>query len=161
MIYLNRTCFNGLHRTNRRGEFNTPYGHYKNPEIVNREPVKAIGRYLRSADVTLLAADFRDVLSDVWEGFVFLDPPYDTDRGNFTRYAGAGFDRSDQIRLRDCCLALDRRGVRFMLANADTEFIRGLYRGFRIDTVFARRSVGASGASRGRVGELVVRNYVR
>lgn len=116
LLYLNRTCYNGLFRVNASGEFNTPFGRYKNPTIVNEPVLRAVSRYLSAAHVRLLHEDFADTLRRVPRGgFVYLDPPYDpvSDTASFTGYSKGGFGREDQRRLRDCCDDLTRRGVKF------------------------------------------------
>ena len=162
IIYLNKTCFNGLFRVNRQGEFNAPFGHYKNPNIVNEQVVRAVSRFFNSCKVTFYSEDFSSVLRRLDKGtFVYLDPPYDplSDSSNFTGYSRGGFSRADQLRLKECCDELSAKGIKFMLSNSSTEFIRELYSDYYITTVDARRSINVKGDKRGPVHELVVRNY--
>lgn len=93
--------------------------------------------------------------------FVYLDPPYDpvSDTANFTGYAKGGFGRQEQIRLRECCDELNRRGIRFMLSNSATDFIREQYAAYDITIVKAKRAINSNAAKRGQVDEVVVRNY--
>jgi DNA adenine methylase len=160
-IYLNKTCFNGLHRVNRRGEFNVPEGRYKNPRILDEHGLRAASRALRSADVR--HAGFEEMVEYVRPGdFVYLDPPYEpvSETASFTAYAaGDGFSRADQTRLRDVFAELDRRGARLMLSNSDVPFIRELYARWRIDVVAAPRAINCDARGRGLVSEVVVRNY--
>jgi DNA adenine methylase len=159
-IYLNKTCFNGLHRVNRRGEFNVPAGRYARPSICNREAVLAASAQLRRAE--LRCASFEHLLSSARPGdFVYFDPPYEpvSSSASFTAYAQAGFDRQDQMKLRDVFAALDRRGCKLMLSNSDVPFIADLYRAFRLDRVSAARAINSNAERRGPVLELVVRNY--
>lgn len=159
-VYLNKTCFNGLHRVNRRGEFNVPAGRYKNPRILDEDGLRAASEALAGADIR--RASFEALLEHAKPGdFVYFDPPYEpvSQTASFTSYAQDGFSRDDQARLRDVYRALDRRGCRLMLSNSDVPFIRELYREFRIDTVAAPRAVNCDGRGRGRVSEVVVRNY--
>jgi DNA adenine methylase len=159
-IYLNKTCFNGLHRVNRRGEFNVPAGRYKNPRILDAESLRAASATLAAADIE--CGSFEDALRAARPGdFVYFDPPYEpvSDTANFTSYARNGFDRADQERLRDVFHDLDRRGCKLMLSNSDVPVIRHLYRQWRIDTVAAPRAVNCDGRGRGKVTEVVVRNY--
>lgn len=161
-LYLNKTCYNGLFRVNRSGEFNTPFGRYKNPNIVNAPTLRAVSAYLRRARITFSSVDYAEVLARVQRGtFVYLDPPYDpvSDTANFTGYAKGGFDRSEQIRLRECCDELNRRGVRFMLSNSATPFIREQYAAYSIATVQANRAINSNASRRGQVDEVVIRNY--
>ena len=162
IIYLNKTCYNGLFRVNSAGEFNTPFGSYKNPNIVNAPTIRAVSRYFQQADVTFSCRDYAQVLAEIPRGtFVYLDPPYDpvSDTSNFTGYARGGFSRDDQIRLRECCDDLDRRGIRFMLSNSATDFILDQYRDYHIRTVQAKRAVNSDATKRGQIDEVVVRNY--
>jgi DNA adenine methylase len=160
-IYLNKTCFNGLHRVNRRGEFNVPEGRYKNPRILDEPTLRAASRALARADIR--QASFEDMLGYVRPGdFVYLDPPYEpvSETASFTAYAaGDGFSRADQTRLRDVVVELDRRGAKVMLSNSDVPFIRELYAQFRIDLVAAPRAINCDARGRGLVSEVVVRNY--
>lgn len=159
-IYLNKTCFNGLHRVNRKGEFNVPVGSYKNPRILNEEALRAASAALRGA--RLKCTSFETLLADAKPGdFVYFDPPYApvSETASFTSYARNGFSRDDQRRLRDVYAALDRRGCKLMLSNSDVPFIRDLYREFEIDTVAAPRAINCNAAKRGKVSEVVVRNY--
>ncbi len=159
-IYLNKTCFNGLHRVNKRGEFNVPAGRYVNPRILDHDGLRAASLQLRHADIR--CASFESLLADARPGdFVYFDPPYEpvSHTANFTSYAQDGFTKEDQTRLRDVYSALTRRGCRCMLSNSDVPFIRELYRDFRIDTVAAPRAVSCDAKTRGLVSEVVVRNY--
>ena len=162
IIYLNKTCYNGLFRVNNAGEFNTPYGHYKNPNIVNAPTLKAVSAYFQKAQVAFSSVDYAQVLANVAKGtFVYLDPPYDpvSDTANFTGYAKGGFDRSEQIRLRQCCDELNRRGLKFMLSNSATDFIKEQFAAYNITIVKAKRAINSNAAKRGQVDEVVVRNY--
>ena len=162
VIYLNKTCYNGLFRVNNAGEFNTPFGHYKNPNIVNAPTLRAVSAYFQKAQVTFSSVDYAQVLAKVQKGtFVYLDPPYDpvSNTANFTGYAKGGFDRLEQIRLRQCCDELNRRGIKFMLSNSATDFIKEQYAAYKITIVKANRAVNSNAAGRGQVDEVVVRNY--
>ena len=162
IIYLNKTCYNGLFRVNNAGEFNTPFGHYKNPNIVNAPTLKAVSAYFQKARITFSDVDYELVLRNIARGtFVYLDPPYDpvSDTANFTGYTKSGFDRSEQIRLRQCCDELNRRGIKFMLSNSATDFIKEQYAAYNITIVKAKRAVNSNAAKRGQVDEVVVRNY--
>jgi DNA adenine methylase len=159
-VYLNKTCFNGLHRVNRRGEFNVPAGRYQNPRILDEAALRAASQLLRQAE--LRCESFESLLSYAKPGdFIYFDPPYEpvSETANFTAYAANGFDRSDQERLRDVFAALDRRRCKLMLSNSDVPFIRDLYRKFRIDVVAAPRAINCDAKRRGLVSEVVVRNY--
>lgn len=159
-VYLNKTCFNGLHRVNRRGEFNVPAGRYTNPRIVDEHALRAASGALATADIR--CSSFEALIEYAQPGdFVYLDPPYVpmTNTANFTAYANDGFDYSAQQRLRDVVRVLDRRRCKVMLSNSDVPIVRDLYREFRIDQVFAPRAVSCDPKSRGPIAEVVVRNY--
>jgi len=159
-LYLNRTCFNGLYRVNRRGEFNVPFGKYTNPTICNAEKIREASRLLQG--VTLESMPFELALDAARAGeFVFLDPPYVpiSKTANFVGYQANGFGPKEQQALAEWLPVLDRRGVRWMLTNADTPETRALYAGWNILTASVQRSVSAKSTSRGEVTELVVMNY--
>lgn len=162
IIYLNKTCFNGLFRVNRAGEFNTPWGRYKNPNIVNENAVRAMSLYLNQADILLLCEDYRETFKGIGkDAFVYFDPPYMplSASASFTGYTAAGFGPQQQRELKKQCDLLNRRGVRFLLSNSCCQFIEDLYRDYIIDRVPARRAVNAKGDRRGAVDELLIRNY--
>lgn len=162
LIYLNKTCFNGLFRVNSSGEFNSPFGHYKNPNIVNEPVLRAVSKYFNTSNIAFYSEDFSKTLSRVHKGgFVYLDPPYDpvSDTASFTGYNKGGFDRSEQIRLKRCCDELTQRGVKFMLSNSSTEFIKELYQEYDITIVKAKRAINADASKRGAIEEVLVRNY--
>ncbi len=159
-IYLNKTCFNGLHRVNRKGEFNVPVGRYKNPRICDPTGLRAASQALRGAD--LRCAAFEELVHTCKAGdFVYFDPPYEpvSQTSNFTGYATNGFTQDDQTLLRDVFAALDKRGCKLMLSNSDVPFIRKLYKSFNVTTVAAPRAINCDATKRGRVSEVVVRNY--
>lgn len=160
IIYLNKTCYNGLYRENRRGQFNVPFGRYKNPTICDEPNLRAAARALQGADIA--RQHFSTVLDHAQPGdFVYFDPPYHplSPTANFTAYDRHGFGPDDQRRLRDVFAALGGRGVRAMLSNSDTPFVRELYGGFRVDQVFVARAVNSKANGRGKVAEVIVWNY--
>ncbi|MRR34058.1 DNA adenine methylase [bacterium] len=161
LIFLNKTCFNGLFRMNSRREFNTPFGFYVNPAIVDENNLLACSSALASTEIA--AAGFDHVLKIAKKGdFVYFDPPYVplTATANFTAYTGEGFDLEMQTRLRDVCIELDGKGVKWMLSNSDTEFVHGLYQErFHIRTVEASRAINCKADKRGKVSEVIVTNY--
>lgn len=159
---LNKTCYNGLFRVNNSGEFNSPFGNYRNPNIVNAPTLRAVNSYLNTATVHLSSTDYAEVLKTLPKGtFVYLDPPYDpvSDTSSFTGYSKGGFTRNDQIRLRECCDDLNARGLKFMLSNSATDFIKEQYSAYHITVVQAKRAVNSDSTKRGEVDEVVVRNY--
>lgn len=162
LIYLNKTCFNGLFRVNSLGEFNSPFGHYKNPNIINEPVLRAVNKYFTSSNITFYNEDFAATLNRVRKGgFVYLDPPYDpvSNTASFTGYNKGGFDKAEQVRLKQCCDELTRRGVNFMLSNSATDFIKELYEEYNISVVQAKRTINSDASKRGAVKEVLIRNY--
>ncbi|MCZ6689916.1 MAG: DNA adenine methylase [Planctomycetota bacterium] len=160
LIYLNKTCYNGLYRVNARGEFNVPIGSYKNPGIFKEDQFRAASAALQ--EVRLEVRDFSACLRDARAGaFVYFDPPYDpvSRTASFTGYTERGFGVTEQERLAGIFRELDAKGCLVMLSNSDTPLIRKLYRGFRLKSVTARRAINSNGRRRGAIGELVVMNY--
>ena len=161
-LYLNKTCFNGLFRVNSSGEFNSPFGHYKNPNIVNEPVLRAVSGYFNASRISFYSEDFSETLNRIEAGgFVYLDPPYDpvTDTANFTGYSKGGFGRDEQVRLKECCDELTRRGVKFLLFNSATNFIRDLYHEYDITIVKAKRAINSDAKKRGAIEEVLVKNY--
>lgn len=162
IIYLNKTCYNGLFRVNQQGEFNTPFGRYKNPNIVNEVTLRAVSNYFNKAQITFKCTDFEESVKGIRKGsFVYFDPPYDpvSDSANFTGYDKGGFDRDEQIRLKQLCDKLNNRNVKFLLSNSATEFILDLYKDYNIAIVKAKRAINSRGDKRGEVNEVLVKNY--
>ncbi|MFP4458651.1 MAG: DNA adenine methylase [Candidatus Zixiibacteriota bacterium] len=162
ILYLNKTCYNGLYRVNKSGEFNTPFGRYKNPNIVNQRTIEAVSCYFNKNDIRILNTDFEKALVDVdSKSFVYLDPPYDpvSNTANFTSYSDTGFDRDEQIRLKKFCDRLNKIGVKFLLSNSSTEFINDLYSEYNILLVKAKRAINSNAKRRGSIYEVLVKNY--
>jgi len=164
-IYLNKTCFNGLYRVNRKGEFNVGWGKkdpVKFPTACDPDNLRACSAALRSARIFICGYDvLRMMESPVAGDFMYFDPPYApvSKTANFTAYTTTGFSSKDQKRLADEFRKMSDRGVHCMLSNSDTPTMRKLYKGFRIDVVHAARAVNCKGTKRGKVREIVVRNY--
>lgn len=162
IIYLNKTCYNGLFRVNRAGEFNSPFGNYKKPNIVNEITLRAVSDYFNNSEIKFLNVDFEEALKGIRKGsFVYFDPPYDpvSDSANFTGYDKGGFDREEQLRLKRLCDTLNEKGVKFLLSNSATDFIRNLYQNYRVETIQAKRVINSKADLRGEVDEVLVRNY--
>lgn len=158
IIYLNKTCFNGLYRVNSAGQINSPYGRYKHPNIVNEPGIRALSKYLQG-DVTLMCGDYAEALRDLPKGaFVYLDPPYMplSQTSAFTGYTEGGFNYDEQVRLRDECVKLREQGVHFLESNSDCPEIRELYADFTIRTVQAKRAINSRGNRRGAVSEVLI-----
>lgn len=157
MIFLNKTCFNGLWRVNARGEFNVPVGSHKNPTLYDEENILAASRALQG--VHLAVQDFRATLNETRRGdFAYIDPPYHplSPTASFTSYTKEDFGEGEQRELHALFADAARRGVRLMLSNSDTPFIRRLYRDFHIHTVRARRAINCDGQKRGEVSEVLI-----
>lgn len=165
VIYLNKTCFNGLFRVNRAGFFNTPYGRYKNPSIVDEVTIKAVSNYFNSANIKFLTGDYKEALKRLRRGaFVYFDPPYMpiSASSSFTGYTEHGFDYEKQVELRDECLKLHNRGVRFLQSNSYSPEILELYsdqKVFNIEIVQAKRSINSQADKRGEISEVLIYNY--
>lgn len=159
-IFLNKTCFNGLHRVNSRGHFNTPFGRYTNPTIVDEPAIRACARALENAE--LGSASFHSVLDCAQAGdFVYLDPPYQpiSTTASFTQYAAHGFDRDAQETLLEVCRELNRRGVYFLQSNSYTQDVCDSYAEFEVERVAAKRAINSKGSARGVIPEALIRNY--
>ncbi|MCI4319783.1 MAG: DNA adenine methylase [Thermoplasmata archaeon] len=159
LIWLNHTCFNGLYRVNKSGAFNVPMGSYRNPRIFSADKLRADSEVLNSSAARISVGDFEGALSGAAPGdLVYLDPPYQplTETARFTSYAKEGFGIDEQRRLSDVVHRLVGRGVRIVLSNSETEFVRGLYSDLRADVVMAPRAINCIGSKRASVAELVV-----
>jgi DNA adenine methylase len=159
-IYLNKTCYNGLYRVNRQGQFNVPMGSYKNPRIFDADDLRLAAQALE--DVKLAVADFREVVHHARRGdLVYFDPPYHplTKTASFTSYTENPFGEEQQRELAQVFRALDRKGCQVMLSNSWTPFILDLYRGFHCIEVQAARAINSQASGRGKIREVVVLNY--
>ncbi len=162
MIFLNKTCYNGLYRVNNSGEFNSPFGRYGNPNIVNEETIKAVSNYLNEAKVKIFNLDYQEALKNIRKGaFVYFDPPYHpvSKSASFTNYNQGGFSKDDQERLRDFCDTLDKKGIKFLLSNSDTPLIHELYKKYHIMLVKANRAINSNAKKRGGINEVLIKNY--
>lgn len=167
IIFLNRTCFNGLFRVNQRGEFNVPFGKYKNPEICNGDNLNNVSALLKKTRI--VSGDFTRCRSFVDDKtFVYLDPPYRplNQTSSFTSYTKNGFFEKDQVRLVEFFKELDRKGAKVMLSNSDPRnqdpddtFFDDHFSDFTIERVPATRMINSNGARRGKINELIITNY--
>lgn len=158
-IYLNKTCFNGLYRMNKKGQFNVPFGKFaKPPKILDAENIRACCEVLKN--VTLKSGDFSYAIKTAKEGdLVYLDPPYVplTVTSNFCSYTSDGFSIDDQVRLKECCIDLADRGVKVIASNSSAPLVRELYEPrFDIHEVSARRNINSKANGRGAITELVM-----
>lgn len=161
LIYLNRTCFNGLYRENSQGHFNVPMGSYKNPQICHKELLRAVSFALKNTCIE--ERSFETLVDRVIKpsDFVYFDPPYYplSATSKFTSYNRDAFTEDDHIRLRDVFATLAHRGVPVMLSNSDCPFVRELYDGFNIHTVSAIRAINVNTQRRGKITEVLVTSY--
>ena len=160
LIYLNKTCFNGLYRVNSKGEFNVPIGSYKNPAIA--DPKTLVKAHLALQGVHLSTSKFSEVLQHAKAGdFVYFDPPYHpvSITSNFTSYTNEEFGERQQSELRDVVRELTTRGCMVMVSNSDAPFVWKLYGDFRQRHVHASRLINSNSDGRGKITELVITNY--
>ena len=158
-LYLNKTCYNGLFRVNRKGEFNVPFGKYKHPNIVGEETLRAVACYFQEKEVHFYHQDYADILAMARPGdLVYLDPPYMplSVSSSFTSYTDKGFSYDEQVRLKEECDKLRARGIPFIESNSDCEAIRELYQDYTIRTVQAARSINSQGTKRGKINEVLI-----
>jgi len=168
IIFLNRTCFNGLFRVNQKGEFNVPYGKYKNPEICNSDNLNNVSALLKTTRI--VSGDFTKCRTFVDKTtFVYFDPPYRplNQTSSFTSYTKSGFSDTDQVRLVEFFRELDRKGAKVMLSNSDPRnqdpndtFFDDHFSDFTIERVPANRVINSNGARRGKINELIITNYL-
>ena len=171
LLFLNRTCFNGLYRVNAKGKFNVPFGRNLHPTICNADTILADSEVLNRVDVTILNGDFERTADEMHEGlnFFYFDPPYRplNATSSFNSYAKEDFNDDEQIRLRDFCARLNERpNVKWMLSNADCSaknpedtFFEDIYRDYHIHRVYASRAINANPEKRGKLTELLIKNY--
>ena len=156
-IYLLKTCFNGLYRVNSKGEFNTPIGSYKNPLILDEDNILQVHKVLQ--DVEIKYQGFNKILPRKGD-FVYCDPPYyPITETSFVSYLENGFSRKDQEKLKDFLSFLDKQGIFFMLSNSDTNFIKDLYKSFKIKKIKAPRVINCNITERKSINELLITNY--
>jgi DNA adenine methylase len=162
LIFLNKTCYNGLYRENSQGAFNVPFGRYKNPTICDEARLRSASQALQG--VKLVAADFEEVVETAESGdFIYFDPPYAplNATSSFTSYNKYGFTADDQKRLADTVKRLDAQGCQVMLSNSSAPLIYELYtgNGYHIQPIQARRNINSKASRRGPVKELLITNY--
>lgn len=161
-IYLNKTGFNGLYRVNKNGQFNVPWGRYVNPKIVDSDNILSMSKYFNESEIEILNVDYKEALNSVSKGdFVYFDPPYlpISPSSAFVSYTSNGFGEKEQIELKETCDNLNNQGVKFLLSNSYHPFLLDLYQDYNIKVVEARRSVNSKGHKRGKIREILVRNY--
>ena len=160
LIFLNKTCFNGLYRVNKKGQFNVPFGSYKNPNIVDRENIFNVSSALSGVEIREI--DYQEIESSLKEGdFVYFDPPYEplNRTSSFTGYTSEDFSRENQLDLSNFLMRLKDKGVYGMISNSFTDYTLGIYKNFSIYEVYAARAINSDGKSRSKVKEIIVTNY--
>lgn len=171
LLFLNRTCFNGLYRVNAKGKFNVPFGRNLHPTICNSDTLKADSAALNRVDIIILNGDFERTIDHIGNGynFFYFDPPYRplNATSSFNSYAKEEFNDDEQIRLRDFCTMLnEHRNIEWMLSNSDCSaknpedtFFEDIYANFNINRVYASRAINANPTKRGKLSELLICNY--
>jgi len=164
LIFLNKTCFNGLYRVNSKGKFNVPLGRYTNPNIVNEENLRSVSRVLKSKKILMTCRDFSATLDDAGrDDFVYFDPPYQpvSSTANFTSYTNRNFTFDDLERLSRLCKKLDSKGCKFMLSNSNSDEVREIFsnNSWKIKKIEANRAINSDSKKRTGHSELLIKNY--
>ncbi|MFO8017537.1 MAG: DNA adenine methylase [Promethearchaeia archaeon] len=160
IIYLNRCCYNGLYRVNSKGQFNVPFGRYKNPTFCDQENLMAIHKALQNTK--LLNKSYEFVLDLAQKGdFIYFDPPYHpiSESSSFTSYTKNDFGKTDQKNLAEIYHKLDKKGCYLMLSNSYCQFITDLYEKYEINLIKASRAINSDASKRGPIKEVLVLNY--
>lgn len=160
-VYLNKACFNGLYRVNKKGYFNVPSGKYQKIKCFDDINIKKLNKYFNKYKPVILNKDFEYAIKSAKAGdFIYFDPPYDVvGDQSFTSYTIEGFNRKEQLRLRDVVTDLTKKGVLIMISNANTEFIRDIYKDFNIHIINAKRVINSKSDRRGDIEEVIITNY--
>ena len=159
-IYLNKTCYNGLYRTNSKGQFNAPYGFYKNPNIIDEQNLKICSELLKETEIRL--SDFSNIENKIkTRDFVYFDPPYIpiNKTSSFTKYYKDDFNTGSQIKLKELCDRLNKKNIYFMLSNSYNETALNLYKEYNIKKINAIRAINCKADKRGTINELIITNY--
>ncbi|MEX0656576.1 MAG: DNA adenine methylase [Nitrosopumilaceae archaeon] len=163
LLFLNKTCFNGLYRVNSRGEFNVPLGRYTNPSIVNKENLISVSKILQSKNIAIRCQDFASVLDEAKkDDFVYFDPPYQpvSKTANFTSYTKCEFTYNDLERLADLCQKLDKKDCKVLLSNSNTKEVKSLFLShWKIVEITANRAINSNSKKRTGHSELLIKNY--
>ncbi|VEU79898.1 DNA adenine methylase [Haploplasma axanthum] len=162
IIYLNKAGYNGLYRVNSKGYYNVPFGQKEKVNLYSKENIDEVNKFFCNNDIKIVNVDFEEAVSEAKKGdFVYFDPPYDNldNKESFTSYTKDSFTREDQIRLFNTFEILSKLGVKVMLSNHYTEFIKELYKDYKIKVVSAKRLVNSNSNGRGDVLEVIITNY--
>ena len=163
LLFLNKTCFNGLYRVNSKGKFNVPLGRYTNPNIVNKENLQAVSKILQSEKIKISCRDFSSIIKDAKkEDFVYFDPPYQpvSDTANFTSYTHRDFTEDDLERLADLANQLNSKGCNVILSNSNSKTVKKLFStGWKIKEIKANRAINSNSQKRTGHKEIIIKNY--
>ena len=164
LIFLNRTCFNGLYRVNSKGKFNVPLGKYTNPNIVNEENLRSVSHILKTSKISVNCRDFGAVLRDAKKNdLVYFDPPYQpvSNTANFTSYTNKDFTFDDLERLSELCTNLDSKGCKVLLSNSDSKEVSKMFsnKTWKISRIRANRAINSNSKNRTGHFELLIKNY--
>lgn len=163
LIFLNRTCFNGLYRVNSKGKFNVPLGRYSNPNIVNEENLRAVSKILQSKNIKIGCRDFGSILDDVKKNdFVYFDPPYQpvSDTANFTSYTNRDFGVNDLKRLVEVCEDLHSKECKVVFSNSNTKEVKEMFeKNWKISEIEANRAINSNSKKRTGHSELLIKNF--
>ena len=163
LLFLNRTCFNGLYRVNSKGKFNVPLGKYTNPNIINEENLRTVSHVLKSSKIAIKCRDFDSIIEETKKGdFVYFDPPYQpvSSTANFTSYTNRNFTTDDLHRLADLCQKLNSKGCKVLLSNSDSKDVVEMFsKDWKIEKVEANRAINSNSKKRTGHYELLIKNY--
>jgi DNA adenine methylase len=164
LLFLNKTCFNGLYRVNSKGKFNVPLGRYTNPNIVNRENLTTASKFLQSEKIKISCRDFESILKDAKKGdFVYFDPPYQpvSDTANFTSYTHRDFTEDDLQRLADLANQLNSKGVHVLLSNSNTKIVKKMFssKKWKVKEIAVNRAINSNSQKRTGHKEVLIKNY--
>ena len=164
LIFLNKTCFNGLYRVNSKGKFNVPLGRYTNPNIVNRENLLIVSRILQSSNLEFFCRDFEQSLHDIKKGdFVYFDPPYQpvSNTANFTSYTNKSFTDDDLERLANLAEKLDSMGCKVLLSNSKSKIVENSFSSskWKIKEIRVNRAINSDSKKRSGHYEVLIKNY--
>ena len=164
LLFLNKTCFNGLYRVNSKGKFNVPLGRYTNPNIVNRENLITASKFLQSEKIKISCRDFESILKDAKKGdFVYFDPPYQpvSDTANFTSYTHRDFTEDDLQRLADLANQLNSKGSHVLLSNSNTKIVKKIFssKKWKVKEIAVNRAINSNSQKRTGHKEVLIKNY--
>lgn len=159
IIYLNKTCYNGLYRVNSKGYFNVPLGRYVNPDIVSEQKIKELSKFLNEKNVSIRNLEFYNAVLDAQEGdFIYFDPPYDYENSGFISYSSKGFNRKNLKKLKKVCDKLINKGCHILVSNNDTEFVNNLFNdsNYTINRIEVNRFISCDGKNRQKAKEVLI-----